>query len=452
MQTQIGLIAEMIQSYEEEATPLQRRLDQFGRWLGWGALAICALVFIVAVCGTRTGAAVPQGPAAYFARTEMVVELFLVAVSLAIAAVPEGCPRWSRSAWRWGCARWCAATPSSAACRRWRRWVRPRTICSDKTGTLTQNQMTVVRLYVANLRLDISEKGYQTSGSFDNYGTPARPAHEPEAHGAADRRAAVLRRGQVLEKDGPMATAWSAIPQRARWSWPRPKPGCGARRSSATAACGRDPVRFRPQAHDDHPPLSNQSVEGEDDRTRWRAARLRRLRQRRARRHAPAAATASWRRGQRSPSHEARRQHIENVNRDLGGEACACWRWPTGCWTPARAAWMRRTVERDLTLIGLVAMTDPARPEVAPAVEKAHRAGIRTMMITGDYPDTARAIAEQIGLLRPNGEVVTGAELNQMTDEELVERGRGWTSSPASAPSTRCASSRRSRRAVTWWR
>jgi len=78
-------------------------------------------------------------------------------------------------------------------------------------------------------------------------------------------------------------------------------------------------------------------------------------------------------------------------------------------------------VERKLSLIGLVAMTDPARPEVKPAVEMARRAGIRTMMITGDYPDTARAIAEEINLVRSdNGRVLTGADLQAMSDDELI--------------------------------
>jgi Ca2+-transporting ATPase len=79
-------------------------------------------------------------------------------------------------------------------------------------------------------------------------------------------------------------------------------------------------------------------------------------------------------------------------------------------------------IERELVLIGLIAMTDPARPEVAPAVQTARRAGIRTAMITGDYPTTARAIAEEIGLLRPDGEVVTGGELSTMSNEELDAR------------------------------
>jgi Ca2+-transporting ATPase len=122
----------------------------------------------------------------------------------------------------------------------------------------------------------------------------------------------------------------------------------------------------------------------------------------------------------------ARRAHIENVNRDLGREALrvlavACRLLPEGA-QDLIASQDPEQVERDLTFIGLVAMRDPARPEVRPAVEKARTAGIRTIMITGDYPDTAQAIARDIRLLRPVGHVVTGAELDGMSDEELRER------------------------------
>jgi len=122
------------------------------------------------------------------------------------------------------------------------------------------------------------------------------------------------------------------------------------------------------------------------------------------------------------PLTPGRRQHVENTVRDLGREGLR-----------VLAVAYRRLdrlpeevnadeIERDMALIGLVAMIDPARPEVGPAVEQAREAGIRTMMITGDYPDTARTIAQEIGLLRPDGEVMAGTELNDISDEQLAER------------------------------
>jgi len=122
------------------------------------------------------------------------------------------------------------------------------------------------------------------------------------------------------------------------------------------------------------------------------------------------------------PLTPGRRQHIENITRDLGREGLrmlAVAQRPLDQLPDQPNA---DEIEKDLALIGLVAMTDPARPEVGPAVEKARRAGIRTVMITGDYPDTARAVAQAIGLLRPDSKALTGAALNDLSDQQLAER------------------------------
>jgi len=177
MQTQIGLIAEMIQSYEEEPTPLQRRLDQLGRWLGWASLLVCGIVFVEAIIqDTNLAIIVSEGLVPYFAQTrQQIVDLFIVAVSLAIAAVPEGLPAvvtinlaigMREMARRHALIRRLPAVETLGSAT---------IICSDKTGTLTQNQMMAVRLYVANLRLDVSGKGYQPTGEFTHYGDPANP-------------------------------------------------------------------------------------------------------------------------------------------------------------------------------------------------------------------------------------------------------------------------------------
>jgi Ca2+-transporting ATPase len=125
------------------------------------------------------------------------------------------------------------------------------------------------------------------------------------------------------------------------------------------------------------------------------------------------------------PLTEGRRCHIDNVIRDLGSGGLRVLAVAYRHLERIPDDLTADEIERDLVLIGLVAMIDPARPEVGPAVEQARRAGIRTVMITGDYPDTARAVANEIGLLRPGGEVLTGTELNEMSDEQLAERIEG---------------------------
>ena len=418
MQTQIGLIAEMIQSYEEEPTPLQRRLDQLGRWLGWATLAISGVVFVVAVIrDTEIGLLLRAGAAAYLGvYSQTVIDLFLTAVSLAIAAVPEGLP---------AVVTICLALGMREMIRRHaliRRLPAVETlgsataICSDKTGTLTQNEMTVVRLYVANLRLDVSGEGYRPEGSFSNYGTPVDPRDHPEV--MALLTGGLLCSDARLERDdgeyrmvGDPTEGALVVAAAKAGLWreevearmPRvaeiPFDSDRKRMSTIHRLNGGRPTGTNGEYTAQHVVY----VKGAPDVVLPRCHSI-------------------LENGVAVPLTPARRQHIENVNRDLGGEALRVLAVAYRLIDDLPEALDPEEIEQDLTLIGLVAMIDPARPEVRPAVEKARRAGIRTIMVTGDYPDTARAIAEQIGLLRPEGEVLTGTELNQISDEDLKNR------------------------------
>ncbi len=422
MQTQLGQIAELIQSYEEEATPLQRRLDQLGRWLGIGALVICAIVFLeTLIQDTDLGILFRAGPAAYLQQyLSMVVELFLTAVSLAIAAVPEGLP---------AVVTICLALGMREMVRRnalIRRLPAVETlgsataICSDKTGTLTQNQMTVVRLLVGEMRVDVSGEGYQPSGGFSVDGRPVNPQDHPDL--MALLRGGLLCSDAQLEKDGDgyrmvgdptegalVVAAAKAGLWREEVEAQLPRVGeipfDSERKRMATVhrmdgRPMRGPEGERPGGYIVY-------VKGAPDSVLPRCTHI-------------------LENGISVPMTPARRAHIENVNRDLGREALrvlavACRLLPEEAQDLVHSQDPEQ-LEQGLTFIGLAAMRDPARPEVRPAVEKARTAGIRTIMITGDYPDTARAIAHDIRLLRPVGQVVTGAELDRMSDEELRER------------------------------
>jgi Ca2+-transporting ATPase len=176
MRTEIGKIAEMLQSYEEEPTPLQIKLDQLGRMLGMATLFICALVGIIGVVrDTQLGLLVSQGITAYFGLEETVpklVEMFMVAVSLAIAAVPEGLPAvvtislalgMQEMVKRHALIRKLPAVETLGSAT---------AICSDKTGTLTQNEMTAVQMYVDRSLLTLTGEGYKPTGEFLDEGDP----------------------------------------------------------------------------------------------------------------------------------------------------------------------------------------------------------------------------------------------------------------------------------------
>lgn len=422
MQTQLGQIAEMLQSYETEATPLQRRLDQLGRWLGVGALAICGVVFLeTLIQDTDLRILFQAGPAAYFQQyLSMVVELFLTAVSLAIAAVPEGLP---------AVVTICLALGMREMVRRnalIRRLPAVETlgsatvICSDKTGTLTQNQMTVVRLHVAGMEVDVSGEGYQPGGNFSVDGRAINPQDRPDL--MALLRGGLLCSDAQLEEDG---DGYRMVGDPTEGALVVAAAKAGLWREEVEAGLPRvgeipfdsDRKRMATIHRMDGRPMRGPEgerpggyvvyVKGAPDSLLPRCTHI-------------------LENGISVPMTPARREHIENVNRDLGREALrvlavACRLLSEGA-EDIVASQDPERVERDLTFIGLVAMRDPARPEVRPAVEKARTAGIRTIMITGDYPDTARAIAHDVRLLRPVGQVVTGAELDRMNDEELRRR------------------------------
>jgi len=424
MQTEIGLIAEMIQSYEEEPTPLQRRLDQLGRWLGWGTLAICGLVFIEAVIqDTNLSLIGQQGLGTYLAQTQQeIVQLFIVAVSLAVAAVPEGLPAvvtivlalgMQEMVRRHALIRRLPAVETLGSAT---------VICSDKTGTLTQNEMTAVRFYVANLRLDVSGEGYQPKGEFTNYGDSANPREHPEI--------LALLTGGLLASDADlelMEPEDAADADEGRYRMVGDPTEGALVVAAAKAGLWRDEVEERlPRVAE---------IPFDSDRKRMTTIHRGECRGLEA---SDAAEYVAYVKGAPDvmlslcdtilengvdvPLTPGRRQHIENVIRDLGKGGLRVLAVAYRHLEEIPEELDPDTVERKLSLVGLVAMTDPARPEVKPAVQKARRAGIRTMMITGDYPDTARAIAEEIELVRSeNGKVLTGADLQAMSDDDLIE-------------------------------
>jgi Ca2+-transporting ATPase len=416
MQTQFGLIAEMIQSYEEGPTPLQQRLDQLGRWLGTGALIICGIVFLEAILRETNIALIgSQGLLAYLTQTrQQIVDLFLVAVSLAIAAVPEGLPAvvticlaigMREMARRHALIRQLPAVETLGSAT---------IICSDKTGTLTQNEMMAVRLYVANLRLDISGEGYQPTGRFDHYDEVYDPRDNAEIM--------ALLTGSLLCSDAVLEPLESGNGGRKYRMVGDPTEG-----AMVVAAAKAD--LWREEMEKQFPRIAE--VPFDSDRKRMSTIHDKGLGE-----HGPeyvayvkgapdvmlSLCGSIVENGTSVPLTDARRQHIENTVRELGREGLRVLAVAHRTMDSLPQEVTAETIEQDLTMVGLVAMSDPARPEVKPAIERARHAGIRTMMITGDYPDTARAIAQEIGLLRPGGQVVTGSELNHMSDEQLVER------------------------------
>ncbi len=413
MQTEMGHIAEMIQSYEEESTPLQIRLNQLGQWLGWGSLAICALVFLVAVVRDTGWAAIAETGVWEYLKTEQaaIVETFMVAISLAIAAVPEGLPAIVTINLALGMREMVKRNALIRRLQAVETLGSTSVICSDKTGTLTQNEMTAVRLSVWGAQLRVTGEGYQPVGDFINEdeNETVNPAVYPDV--------GTLLRGALLCSDAALEsvedrnglrqvrlvgdpTEGALVVAAAKANMWREK--CEMR-FPRVAEVPFDSVRKRMSTI--HKDIDGHGyvvfVKGAPDVVLELC-------------------TQTLRHGDEVPLDERIRGRISKANQEMAQSALRNLAVAYRELDVLPDEVTPETIERDLVFIGLVAMRDPARPEVAPAMDTARKAGIRTVMVTGDYPDTARAIAEQVGLLRPEGRVVTGADLNQMSDEELA--------------------------------
>jgi Ca2+-transporting ATPase len=406
MFTQIGLIAEMLQAVEQEPTPLQRRLDQLGKTLGWAALAICALVFLVG-----------------WLRGYDPLDMFLISVGLAIAAVPEGLPAVVTISLALGMREMIKRHALIRRLSSVETLGSATVICSDKTGTLTQNEMTVTRLWVDGRFTSITGAGYLPVGEFQasgqNINIDEQPGIRMALQVAALNNDAELEIGDAQDDgrsayrmvgdptEGAMVVAaakaglWSADLNRA---FPRVQeiPFDSDRKRMLTVHAITD--------HADLEKLSLQgislakylvTVKGAPDLVLEQCTRYHRDNDR------------------QNSLDESQRMRIMAANDAMTQDALRvlglAYRF-----IPVLPEEIDASVlEKDLVFLGLIGMIDPPRLEVPPALEKARQAGIRTIMITGDYPNTARAIAESIGLLEPGHQVLTGPSLSQLDDLAL---------------------------------
>ena len=410
MRTQIGLIAEMLQSVEHEQTPLQRRLDQLGKTLGWAALAICALVFAVG-----------------WLRGREPLEMFMLAVGLAIAAVPEGLAAVVTISLALGMRE---MTRRHALIRRLssvETLGSTTTICSDKTGTLTQNEMTVTNLWADGRMVTVSGERHSLSGEFSENGKPIKLTDYPailstlwvgtlnndaelEISGSSAEEQTYRMIGDPTEGALIVAAAKAgALPRPLYEAYPRvgEVPFDSERKRMITVHHIKDSREEDISPFYEEEKYNGQHVvvaKGAPDMVLELCEFYQRLDDTQA------------------PLDETTRMRILAANDTMSQQALrvlgVAYRVaPDKPDTSDFAA-----LEEGLVFVGLIGMIDPARPEVTPALKKAANAGIRTIMITGDYANTARAIAETIGLLRPGHQVLSGSDLNNMDDEALQKQ------------------------------
>ena len=393
MRTQIGLIAEMIQAVEEEPTPLQVKLDQLGRWLGIGALAICALVFLVGIL-----------------RGLDILEMFMIAVSLAIAAVPEGLPAVVTICLALGTQRMIAKNALLRRLPAVETLGSATTVCSDKTGTLTQNEMTVVQVWADNSLLSVRGEGYRPYGEFYDAGRIIDPRGYPGVD--------VLLKGMLLCNDArleqciasdngdssdcrmigdPTEGALVVAAAKAGY-WQEEMEEIAPRLAEVPFDSDRKRMTTIHPDGDGNKFIAY--VKGAPDIILDQCASI-------------------FEDGVERELTRFGRERILEINASLSSNALR-----------VLALAYRRLgalpdnpssdLEQDLVFVGLMGMIDPARPEVSEAIALSRHAGIRPVMITGDYQNTAVAIAKELNLLRPDGTVLSGTDLNQLGDVEFA--------------------------------
>ncbi|MCW3473833.1 cation-translocating P-type ATPase [Limobrevibacterium gyesilva] len=365
MQTELGRIAGMLESVGETRTPLQRRLTVFGQQLAIGALAICALVFVIGLL-----------------RGEPALLMLLTAVSLAVAAIPEAMPAVVTVLLALGAGRMARGNALIRRLPAVETLGSVTYICSDKTGTLTRNEMRVVEAFIGG--------GHIASVALD----PARPPAD------ALLRAMALCNDVVRAPDGrPLGDPTEV----ALWQ-------AAADAGIDKAALERNAARVMEQPFDsERKRMTTVHLDGGGFIAYTKGA--------------PEIVLAlctgmAIGDGVVPLDPEQATRAAERMAEDgLRVLAVACRRWDMLPGNDPPGA-----LEHDLTLLGLVGLVDPPREEVKTAVATCRAAGIVPVMITGDHLATARAIARQLGILTEGGMVLTGRELRMLPEAELRRR------------------------------
>jgi len=424
MNTELGMIATMLQSVVDEQTPLQRRLDDLGKVLGWGSLVLCGLIFVISVIRFI----LQPGHADFFSQAalEHFSESFMVAVSLAIAAVPEGLPAVVTISLALGMREMVQRHALIRKLSSVETLGSATVICSDKTGTLTQNEMTVTRLWADGEFINVTGSGYAPEGEFtkddeivslDKYPAVKTALWIGTLNNDAYLEQAGEQAGQEIYRmigdptEGAILVAAlkaGASAKSLNKAYPRKQeiPFDSTRKRMVTIHAVEEP-----EVEDISP------LEEDDEKREWHIVAVK---------GAPDVVVDLCSHVQTMNNDDQkltdeRRQEILAANDAMTGNALRVLGVAYRMLPVMPDEIKSEELEKDLTFVGLIGMIDPARTEVTDALNTARAAGIRTIMITGDYPNTAKAIAEEIGLLRSGRKVMTGSMLNDLSDEEMVE-------------------------------
>lgn len=361
MDTEMGKIAGALNDAKEELTPLQVKLAELSKILTVLVIVICVVVFAVDVLRAGIGTVT--------AEPHMLLDTFMVAVSLAVAAIPEGLVAVvtivlsmgvTKMAKRQAIIRNLSAVETLGCTQ---------VICSDKTGTLTQNKMTVVKhelaapeeKLLAGMALCSDAKWDEEAGEAVGEPTECALVNDAAKTGMKGLDEEHPRVGEAPFDSG--RKMMSVVVEESDGNF----------------------EQYTKGAPDVVVGLCTQVYDGDKI----------------------------------VPMTDERREQILAANKAMADEALRVLALASRTYTEKPADFAAEALENNLVFCGLSGMIDPERPEVAPAIEEAHGAGIRTVMITGDHIDTAVAIAKNLGIVEDRSQAITGAEIDKMSEEEL---------------------------------
>ena len=388
--TETGRIATLIAEAVELSTPLTRKIAHFSRLLLWAILALAAATFLL---GTLRG--------------EEPVQMFMAAVALAVGAIPEGLPAAVTITLAIGVARMARRRAIIRKLPAVETLGSTTVICSDKTGTLTENQMTVQEIFAGGERYGLTGSGYEPAGELLLDGRPAVAAPGGALHECL-RAGLLCNDAQLVRTDGRRGVQ-------------------GDPTEAALIVAAEKAGLVPPELQELHPrvdmiPFESEHMfratlhDGVKERLIYQVGAMERLLER--------CADQLDERGDLEPLDAARIRHAAEDMAARGLRVLAMARRHTHSGHDRLA---HADVAGGLTFLGLQGMIDPPRPEAIAAVAECQSAGIRVKMITGDHALTARAIARQIGLRgdeRGELRVLTGRELERIDDARLAEEAQ----------------------------
>ncbi len=415
MNTQVGKIADLLQATEDDDSPLQKEMNYVSKILG---IAVCIIAVVVLVA-----LAITEG----FNDIHDVIDSLLLAVSLAVAAVPEGLAAILTVVLALGVQRMAMHNAIVKKLHSVETLGSASVICSDKTGTLTRNEMTVERVVTPSGEMQLTGTGYKPEGRLVVAQTPYGMTRELDDATAEAKMTlavgALANDGELREKDG----AWEAVGDPtevslivgarkvhadrkfANYTRIGEIPFTSERKRMSIVAqdnadagkltvfskgapdvllgyCGRIAVggAVRPMTEGDRQQIlaTVEHLSSEAYRTLGQAYR---------------------------PLGSASLADVEGITLNSAGQV-------------ADIAEQSDVLENDLIWVGMVGIIDPPRTEVRDSVAEAHRAGIRTVMITGDHPLTAARIASDLGIIEPGGKAMTGSQLDALPDEDALDK------------------------------